>query len=317
MEHGPERQYLKVHARVTAEDIVASLEPAELAELELMAAHFGLESVADEATAEALVRALIEPPLDPGDAETWFGPYREAGCAGWEGLVRRLRVSSSAEFMRVVDLEFCTEAWRESFSYFERLPVVDPEEAMPLPLYTLGVVVALPADPKAPAPPPDNVPVAVRPYPADDRDAAAVRDLADHLAPRILGLPNGEARMNLEPVRDPLCAMVATVWNVCQDRQCRTRHQPPRYRPAFIEACLDALALGQHRETARRILLRTHPQHIHIDVVDLARPLVEAEWDSLGLFARADDGNYSLVLPGERRRYRPRLLLSLTGPDPL
>jgi hypothetical protein len=45
----------------------------------------------------------------------------------------------------------------------------------------------------------------------------------------------------------------------------------PTYRPNVFDACLDALDLGPHRQTAERLLLRDHPDHLAVVLETIVR----------------------------------------------
>ena len=97
----------------------------------------------------------------------------------------------------------------------------------------------------------------------------------------------------------------------------RTRHRTPQYKKAGFYAGLDALALGEHRVTAERILRRDHPQHIHIDASSAPEHYTHPKWRSgLGLFAEDAKGHLIAVDDVSRTKFKPLIMFSLAGGEP-
>jgi hypothetical protein len=97
----------------------------------------------------------------------------------------------------------------------------------------------------------------------------------------------------------------------------RTKHKDPRYKKGAFYACLDGLALGEHRATAERILRRDHPRHVHVDASAAPERNVDPKWRSgLGMFAEDKDGHLIQVTEHNRKRFAPTILRSLSGDEP-
>jgi hypothetical protein len=91
----------------------------------------------------------------------------------------------------------------------------------------------------------------------------------------------------------------------------------PTYRPNVFDACLEALDLGPHRQTVEQLLLRDHPAHLAVVLADLPEHIAPAWWHGgLSFFARNDKGVLVDVSSEQRRQHFPRVLFSLTGPEP-
>lgn len=155
----------------------------------------------------------------------------------------------------------------------------------------------------------------VRPFGAAAGHDEAIRDLAEALAPRLIGVAGGREQLEKEPLLAPLCAVVATVWAVMQSPKARTRERRPRPRADVLRAAVAALDLGSHEPTLERVLVRNHEDHIPVRA-DVPSPWTLSEWEGwLGLF-EADDKGLVTVVKGHGQR-RPRVLRSLLSREPL
>ena len=173
----------------------------------------------------------------------------------------------------------------------------------------------MPVDPVSPQP---ASPPPVRPLGARQSDLAAVKALASFLSTKGASRFIDAARLREQPLLAPICALAMTVWSSMQQPKMRTRHRTPRYRVAAFYACLDDLALEEHRETAERILRRDHPRHIHIDASSAPEDYTEPQWRSgLGMFARDDKGEHLVsVTEHNRKQFAPLILFSLAHGEP-
>jgi hypothetical protein len=315
---------VRVWPQVSAEDVLAGASAEELAAIESRLLPF-MEHVPDlnESRPVQIVRALTRPRLEEGAAQTWFKPYHELGLdRRWLDMVQRLRLRSLASFCEVWDTagEVLDTWWIARDG--EAIRTDDTEhrvEAAPsLPLYTLQLFVTVPRDAASSAPDrPQAPPLPVRPLGARKGDLAAVDALASLLAPRVEATFNGAARVQSQPLLAPICALAATVWTAMQHPKMQTKHKEPRYKKAAFYACLDGLALGEHRITAERILRRDHPRHIHIDACSAPDQYTDPRWRSgLGMFAEDKDGHLIQVTEHNRRQLAPTILLSLSGGEP-
>ncbi len=161
------------------------------------------------------------------------------------------------------------------------------------------------------------------PYPTAEADVGAVQALAAHLAPRVIATFNGAARLSRDPVLVPICAMAASVIAVANRVSARRTTAKRGRRKAWnskvtwslFDACLDALDLGEHRGTAERILVRDHPEHIHIAAPPGLQPTPGLS--ALGAFASdPKTGGPMRVEDAQRRLLLPRVLYCLAAPEP-
>lgn len=307
--------------QVFADDVVAGVSAAELAQLEgRLATLVERTPDIDDPQAVRIVRALMRPALLEGPA--WSKPYRDLGLEPrWIEVVKRLRIRSRDDYCQVWELVGETP----DTTWIERDGVLtwadpDPADNAPwLPLYTLRLEanVVRPTDGSQRGRPQPAPPRPVRPLGARRSDLAEVEALAGFLAPRVEATFNGTARLREHPLLAPLCALAATVWTAMQHPCTRTRHKEPRYRKSAFYACLDGFALGEHRATAERILRRDHPQHVHVDASAAPERWAAPAWRSgLGLFAEDKDGHLTRVNDSNRKRFTPTILLSLSGGEP-
>ena len=157
----------------------------------------------------------------------------------------------------------------------------------------------------------------VRPYGAGSAADGEVEHLDRHLFQRLKADKTACFDPQAYPPLTSITMAVGTVWLIMRDIG-KTRHAEITYRLDVLQASLDALKLGRHRETLLRIVLRNHPQHVHIRPLIVPPGVANWEWSaSLGLFAERESGLLSLVDDEDRNSWYPRILFSLTGPEPL
>jgi hypothetical protein len=313
-----------VWPRVYAEDVLAGASAEELAALESRLLPF-IEYTPDlnDTQPVRIVRALARPVLEEGTLDRWLRPYRELGLDGrWLEVVQRLRIRNLESFCEaweiagdVLDTRWVIRSGMVVWAGDGRLPEEDAPGAA---LYTLRLSLTVP--PNASGPNLDQrqaPPAPVRPLGARQSDLAEVEALARFLAPKVEATFNGAARLRDQPLLAPICALAGTVWTAMQHPKMQTKHTEPRYKKAAFYACLDALALGEHRVTAERILRRDHPAHIHIDASGAPEHYTDAKWRSgLGMFAQGKERNLIQVTEHNRKQFAPVILLSLAGDEP-
>ncbi|UQA63238.1 hypothetical protein [Polyangium aurulentum] len=315
---------VQVWPRVAAADVLAGASDEEIAKLEGLLSPF-IEHTADleESVAVRIVRALTRPTLVEGALKRWIEPYRELGLEScWRYAALWLRVRGEKEFCEV--WETAGEVLDTWWGVRDRdmIRIGDErrrkENAPAQPLYTLRLTVTVPRDTAGPKPSNAQAPpLPVRPLGARQSDLAEVQALASFLAPRVEATFNGKARLREQPLLAPICALAATVWTAMQHPKMQTRHQSPLYKRAAFYACLDGLALGEHRETAERILRRDHARHIHIDASSAPEGYVDPKWrGGLGIFAGDKDGHLTQVTEHNRKQFAPLILFSLAGAEP-
>ena len=158
----------------------------------------------------------------------------------------------------------------------------------------------------------------MRPYGASSDDAAA-EALAETLWPRVKDTINGTSRLEKAPVMFPLCAVAATIWAAMQHRKMGKGRKRRVYHREALEACLSALALGNdHMDTLRRIVLRTDPRHIHVDITGTPERWRAPEWrGSLGVFAEDHQGHLVGTHDLGKTGIDPPILHSLIAEEPL
>lgn len=309
-----------VFPQVFADDVVAGASAGELAQLEdCLATLIERTPDVDDPQAVRISRALMRPRLSEGAA--WSEPYRELGLAPrWLDVVKRLRNRSRDDYCQIWEMagETSDTTWTERDGMVTWVDPTPADETPRLPLYTLRLeaTVAREAngsrrDGARPVPPP------VRPLGTRRSDLAEVEALAGFLAPRVGATFNGAARLLEQPLLAPLCALAATIWTVMQHPRMRTKHKDSRYKKSAFYACLDGLALGEHRATAERILRRDHPRHVHVDARVASERYTHPRWRSgLGMFAEDTDGHLTTVSDNNRKQFAPTILLSLSGGEP-
>lgn len=307
--------------QVFADDVVAGVSAGELAQLEARLTPLieRTPDIDDSQTVQVL-RALMRPRLSEGPA--WSGPYRELGLEQrWIDVVKRLRIRSRDDFCHIWELagEVPDTTWIECDGELTWAGPDPADEAPRLPLYTLRLMVTVPrddGDTKKPGAP-ESPPRPVRPLGARRSDLAEVEALASFLAPRVEATFNGAARLREQPLLAPLCALAATVWMAMQHPKARTKHKEPQYKKGAFYACLDGLALGEHRATAERILRRDHPRHIHVNAGVAPERYTARTWRSgLGMLAGSKDGHLTAVRDSNREQFAPTILFSLSGDEP-
>ncbi|MRG98232.1 hypothetical protein [Polyangium spumosum] len=316
---------IRVWPRVAAADVLAGTSDEEMAKVEgLLSPLIEHTPDLDESVAVRIVRALTRPPLVEGAPKRWIEPYRELGLeSSWRDAAWRLRVRDDEKFCEVWETagEVLDTWW--GVRNGDMIQVGDArrrdENAPAQSLYTFRLTVTVPREATVPnpgktqAPPPP-----VRPLGARQGDWAAVEALASFLASRVDATFNGAARLREQPLLAPICALAATVWTAMQHPKMQTKHRAPIYKMAAFYACLDSLALGEHRETAERILRRDHPRHIHIDASSAPEDYTHPQWRSgLGMFAKDDkSGHLVLVTEHNRKQFAPLILFSLAHGEP-
>lgn len=313
-----------VWPRVSAEDVLAGVSAEDLTALESCLRPL-IEYTPDLKDTQPLriVRALTRPMLEEGMSDRWLRLYRELGLdRRWLEVVQRLRIRRLESFCEVWETagEVLDTRWTAHGGMMIREGVGRPpvENAPGSRLYTLKLGVTVPRD--AGGPKLDQLQAAsapVRPLGARQSDLVDVEALARFLAPRVEATFNGAARLRDQHMLAPLCALAGTVWTAMQHPRMQTRHKDPRYKNAAFYACLDGLALGQHRVTAERILRRDHPRHIHIDASTAPEDYTDPRWHrGLGMFAADKDGHLIAVTEVTRNQIPPVILLSLAGGEP-
>jgi hypothetical protein len=312
--------HIQLYPQVFAADVVASLSEEEVAVAEVQLRPF-IERIPDlpQTRAERIVRALLEPSLRAaGDLEEWYEPYAEAGVdPSWLEKVQDLRIGNRPGFCTVYEMgNLSAPRWHEQDG--EVKYVQNPKAHLPLgELYNLGITLHIPggtAGKTIDCPRATTAAHARRPYPTNQADVVAVDALAAHLAPRVAVTFGGEGRLPVHPVLAPLCAMTATIVIVMKT-SASSKGDP---RGHALVACLDALNLGPHRTTAERILLRDHPEHIHIDPSAAPERIAARPWrDALGLFARDEKNELTWVSSKLKKTLLPRVLFSLVEPEPM
>jgi len=315
---------VQIWRQVSAEDVVAGASAEVLSDLENRLLPL-LEYTPDLESSPPLqiVRALTQPRLEEGTPESWLKLYRDLGLdRHWLDVVARLRVRNLDDFCEVWETvgEVRDTWWLSRDGEVIRDAGIQhlEQNAPEWPLYTFRLDVTGPRDSDRKKPyRPETAPLPVRPWGARKSDLAAVEALAAFLSPRIEASFNGPARLDAQPLLAPLCGLAATIWTAMQHPTMRTRHRAPQYKKAGFYACLDALALGEHRFTAERILRRDHPQHIHIDASSAPEHSTHPTWrHGLGLFAKDATGHLIAVDDVSRTKFKPLIMFSLAGGEP-
>ena len=311
-----------VWPRVFAQDLVGELSDdftqACLADLRRLGMVVGSAS---DSCAVQLVYGLACPHLRVASLEELRNVFERVGDGPNAAvLARKVRLRSDPDFFEVVEADhWSPQPFRELSD--GRLKAVTKAESAAdcprLPVYTMRLHVGLPVAAHAPVAQPGGD-RAIRPYGCSSSDQQ-VEQLSKTLALQMVGLPGAASRMNSEGgVLFPICAAAATLESALGHRVFRVgRTRVPRMKTEALEACLDALHLGPHRETLRRVVLRSHPEHIPIDTRAIPDAWVLPEWGGhLGLFCTSADGLHrTRDISG--KPVGTRVLWSLTAPEPL
>lgn len=317
------RLRLRVDAQVRAADVLHGVDEDELAVAARALAPFcGRFSDGAPSLVEQIVHGLLEGDVRAevanGDWDAQYeSVFEEFGLdvGAWLERLTRLRVQNASGFCAVWDVDPLRRPgmWIDDDSDVTWAPsrdVIDAGSVYTLPI-DFPVVLASKAATSLPKATKANA--AHRPATGAD---PAVRGLAEHLRPRVEATFGGARRLVQHAELAPICAIVATVHAVMR-KTARYRRGHRIYRPEVLEACLAALDLGTHQPTLERILLRDHPEHLHVDTSGLPSAMTPKEWRSaVGLFARNDKGELIDVSREARQWLLPRVLFSLSGPEP-
>lgn len=312
---------LIVDAQVSCADVLEGVDEEEMERAAWLASYTDTSVRADATLAEQAVTGLLGGELEQGDADCWAEPYAEVFAAlglalePWRDRLERLRIWNAPGFCRVWDADSSRSgSWSlDDDEYVSAGRRPEPVDAGSI--YTLPVDVAVELVSNALTVTPKAVQAAPALRPALGSHPA-LRGLAEHLRPRVEATFGGERRLAQGAVLAPICAAVATVDAVMR-RTARYLRRGRIYRPEVLDACLTALDLGPHREALERIVLRDHPDHLHVDTSALPAAMVRSEWrDALGVFARNPKGELVDVSRAARQQLLPRVLFSLSGAEP-
>jgi hypothetical protein len=317
---GRRTKIYRVFPQVFARDVHAELVSTSRSQVGTAQASAELVPDLQETPAEQLVRAILEIELSEGSPQEWIEPYLSAEFDHpMIRAARRLLVRDDDHFQMVAEMaNLPIDTWKVDEDGGMSKSGADPDTRnvqVSGCVYTLGVEVTVP-------PLPRSKPVinatskgkqaARRPWGTGGADCAGVEGLAAHLAPRSAATFNGAFRVQQQPWLAPLCSMAGTVWAIMQ-----ASSSTHGLRRDVLDLCLDALDLGQHRQIAERILVRTHPQHIWISTNGAPDGYVLPVWNgSLGLFAETDDRKLVLASSRAARSWNPKVLTSLLESEP-